>query len=362
MALHLLKTSADPCKTLWVFRYYDLDDRKFATYGNALARLIDFIRDLAPSSRAQAEKPKVNIIAHSMGGLLVRYAAQVTYPSQERMARRAHQQDRDARHAAPGHLVPVPRATGSRSTRRRNWRRSTRRSRRTRRTKPAFTNFWKHFPLERLLTVVGTNYRSYNVGVASWLNRLFSVTGEGGPNYNRSDGLVKQAFAQIPGAPRTFVHKCHGGFDSLVTSREAFEIATRFFFGNVRARLRLLDANVKRGRDLFGQSEFFLGVSIKPRRVDFDLFHQSAEAENCYGAFRKPEARRQEGRRSFWWADDDRLIAEIFLDTRKILQDPEREDQGPRLPRSTSTSASVTATASAFLITSSSASSTTSAR
>ena len=44
-------------------------------------------------------------------------------------------------------------------------------------------------------------------------------------------------------------------------------------------------AKVKRGQDLFGKSEFFFGVSIKPRRVDFDLFHQSAEAENCYGPF-----------------------------------------------------------------------------
>ena len=69
----------------------------------------------------------------------------------------------------------------------------------------------EYFPLERLLTVVGTNYRTYGVGGASMLNRLFSVAGEGGPTYNRSDGLVKQAFAQIPGRPRTFVHKCHGG-------------------------------------------------------------------------------------------------------------------------------------------------------
>ena len=27
-------------------------------------------------------------------------------------------------------------------------------------------------------------------------------------------------------------------------------------------------------------------MSVKPRRVDFELFHQSAEAENCYGPFR----------------------------------------------------------------------------
>jgi hypothetical protein len=172
------------------------------------------------------------------------------------------------------------------------------------------------------MTVVGTNYRTYNVGDASWLNRLFSVTGEGGMNYNRSDGLVKQAFAQVPGAPRTFVHKCHGGFDSLVTSREAFEIATRFFFGNKRVRLRLLDAQVKRGRDMFGRSEFYLGVSIKPRAVDFDLFHQSAEADNCYGAFRREKLDDKEKDVSFWWADDDRLIAEIFLDTSKIMQNP----------------------------------------
>jgi hypothetical protein len=71
------------------------------------------------------------------------------------------------------------------------------------------------------------------------------------------------------------MHKCHGGFDSLVTSREAFEVATRFFFGNLRARLRLLDAAVTRGEDFFGKSEFFFGVSIKPRRVDFGSAHVS---------------------------------------------------------------------------------------
>src|SRR5690606_17181882 len=84
-----------------------------------------------------------------------------------------------------------------------------------------FHNFARHFPPDRLLTVVGTNYKSYGAASLSALNRLFSVDGEYGLNYNRSDGLVKQACAQLPGAPRTFIHKCHGGPDSLVTSREA---------------------------------------------------------------------------------------------------------------------------------------------
>ena len=129
-----------------------------------------------------------------------------------------------------------------------------------------------------MLTIVGTNYRTYDTRIASFANRLFSVDNEYGTNYNCSDGLVKQTYAQIPGVPRTFIHKSHSGKDSIVNSREAFEIATRFFFGNLRARLRFVRGKVTRGKDLFGKSEFFLGVSIKPRGVDFELFHQSKEA------------------------------------------------------------------------------------
>jgi hypothetical protein len=176
-------------------------------------------------------------------------------------------------------------------------------------------NFPKHFPPERVLTVVGTNYRTFGPIVASWLNRAFSAAGEFGFNYNRSDGLVKQSYAQLPGAPRTFVHKCHSGPDSLVTSREAFEIATRFFFGNIKVRLNLIKANVKRGKDLFGKSEFFIGVGIKPRMVDFELFHQSVEAENCYGPFAESDLSDPDP--AFGWADTagTRLVWEGWLDT-----------------------------------------------
>jgi hypothetical protein len=139
------------------------------------------------------------------------------------------------------------------------------------------------------------------------------VPGEFGINYNRSDGLVQQTYSQIPGCPRTFVLKCHNGFDSLVTSREAFEIATRFFFGNVRARLKLVDAEIKRGRDWFGRSEFYLGVCIKPRRVDFELFHQSPEAENCYGPFREQDLKDEHV--AFCWADGEDGERLIWEDT-----------------------------------------------
>jgi len=330
MAVNLrdAQRTRDAVKTLWVFRYYDLNDRNFTVYGQALARLIDFIRELASRDSGNGKKmPKVNIIAHSMGGLIVREAIQRTYPAANRRADdyinkvvtlgTPHQgiafqilekwmaldAADDLKHFNP-ELQKDPANPGS------------------------FAHFQDHFDLSRLLTVVGTNYRSYGVTVASWANRLFSVSGEYGMNYNRSDGLVKQQYAQIPGAPRTFVNKCHGGFDSLVTSREAFEIACRFFFGNIRARLRMLEAKVTRGKDFFGKSEFFFGVSVKPRRVDFELFHQSPEAENCYGPFSLEDEngavdlREETSRLSFAWADDRRLIWEGHFDSSQVIPDP----------------------------------------
>src|SRR5438132_10568328 len=72
-------TLQHPTQTLWVFRYYDLDDRKLLVYGEALMRLIDFIRALA-AAKGATSLPKVNIIAHSLGGLVVREAIQANYP------------------------------------------------------------------------------------------------------------------------------------------------------------------------------------------------------------------------------------------------------------------------------------------
>jgi len=334
-ALSLVKSDADARKTLWVFRYYDLDDREdFTRYGKALVRLISFIEKLVElKDKRDSEKknipspkdtapPKVNIIAHSMGGLIVREAIQRTYPKGE----------------APKHINKIVTLgtphQGISFQVIQNWigigaaeelEQFNPEKQKSSKNPVGFKNLSEHFPPDRVLTVVGTNYRTYGPVVASWLNRAFSVAGEFGSNYNRSDGLVKQAFAQLPGAPRTFVHKCHGGPDSLVTSREAFEVATRFFFGNVKVRLNLAKAEITRGQDWFGKSEFFLGVSIKPRGVDFELFHQSPEAENCYGPFSTADlSDKTKDGVAFNWADGDkgdRLIWEGWLDTAAVTSE-----------------------------------------
>jgi pimeloyl-ACP methyl ester carboxylesterase len=318
MALHLLRHVQDPDRTLWIFRYYDLNDRNMAAYGEALLRLIDFIRALSALKQPDKPPPRVNIIAHSMGGLLVRQTIQQTCPDAGRKADEVINKVVTLGTPHQGIAFQVLKKwVGTEAAEEIEHFNPDFQSNTDQQT--SFKNFGKYFPPERLLTVVGTNYKAYDVGPASLGNRFFSVEGEFGTNYNRSDGLVKQAFAQIPGAPRTFVHKCHGGYDSLVTARESFEIATRFFFGNVKARLRMVEGKVLRGMDMFGKSEFFFGVSIKPRGVDFELTHQGADSENCYGPFNSTEL--TDASIAFDWAGPDRLIWEGYLNTTSILED-----------------------------------------
>lgn len=312
--------------TIWIYRYYDLRPRALARYGEGLRRLVQLIE--ACARRRGESFDGVDIVAHSMGGLVTREGVLAMEAAEPGSARRAFHRIVTlgtphrgiAFQRVPDWLVRtlpgVEKAADEfasfdpRSTRFRDWADA--------------------FDPRHVLTVVGTSYKTYGVSVATGLNRLSSLLDDGSMVYNRSDGLVKQASAQLPGAPRTFVHKCHGGRDSLVTSREAFEIAMRFFHGTHRVALSLDSAHITRGGDWFGRSEFYLGVSIKPRYVDFELFHQSPEAENCYGPFRefdlsddlpdlateldKPLA--EFGDRTTGWAGPGRLIWEGWVDGR----------------------------------------------
>lgn len=339
----LLKSRQERLSTFWVFRYYDLEETDFEGYGAALHRLITLVQGLVGAkqitaaqgganagteatasgvdAKPAAEPSKVNIIAHSMGGLIVR----------ETIHRGFGEAKADAAINKIVTLGTPHKGISFQLLRELGWLRIR-----------AADEIWQFnpknqleegnpcgiarlpeaFPLGRLLCVVGTDFRSYSINVSSLANRLFSVPGEDVLlTYNRSDGLVQQAYAVVDGAPRTYVNKCHGGGDSLMTARESFEIATRFFFGDVRIRLSLVRAKVKRRFDLIGRNEFFFGMSIKPRRLDFELFHQSKHAENCYGPFRKNDL--SDEKLTFGWAGENRLIWEGFLDKGQRHDNPD---------------------------------------
>ena len=310
--------------TLWVYRYYDLVPRSLARYGDGLVRLIELIEKAA--GRHGDAFDGVDLLAHSMGGLVVRATlSQLDTQEKGSAARRVH---RVVTLGTPHRGIAFQRIP--------RWMLNVlpyaeKAADEIASFDPESTSFrevadW--FPVRRILTVVGTNYRTYGVSAATVMNRLSNLVDQGALGYNRSDGLVKQSSAQLPGAPRTFVHKCHGGPDSLITSRESYEIAMRFFHATHRVRLWLDDAQIPRGGGWFGRSEYYFGVSIKPRYVDFELFHQSPEAENCYGPFTRsdfsdplPDLATElslplaaPGDRTTGWAGPDRLIWEGWMD------------------------------------------------
>jgi hypothetical protein len=66
--------------TIWVYRYYDLTPRALARYGEGLVRLVDLVR-LAAERRGETFAG-VDIVAHSMGGLVVRQALQAMHRRQ----------------------------------------------------------------------------------------------------------------------------------------------------------------------------------------------------------------------------------------------------------------------------------------
>jgi hypothetical protein len=310
--------------TIWVYRYYDLVPRELARYGWGLARLVRLIERAA--SRRNAPFDGVDIVAHSMGGLVVREGLLAMDADEPGSARRLVH--RVVTLGTPHRGISFQRAPEWLLRAVPNVEKAHDEMASFDPTSDRFKQWSSCFDVSRVLTVVGTNYRSYGVAVASAANRLSNLLDSGSVAYNRSDGLVQQASAQLPGAPRTFVNKCHGGRDSLVTSREAYEIAMRFFHGTHKVSLWLDDAEISRGGDWFGRSEFFFGVSVKPRYVDFELFHQSAEAQNCYGPFAKAdltddlpvlEAELAKplaafGDKTTGWAGPDRLIWEGWID------------------------------------------------
>ncbi|MHC9296088.1 esterase/lipase family protein [Mycobacterium sp. LTG2003] len=311
--------------TIWIYRYYDLSPRAMKRYGEGLARLISLIKRAAAINGDTFRG--VDIVAHSMGGLVVRKALAELHEGERDSAR--HLIHRIVTLGTPHRGIAFQRFPGWLLKSLPDAENAADELVAFDPTKTDFLNVKQWFPVERILTVVGTNYRAYGAG-ASLANRISSLFDEGSLQLNRSDGLVKQSAAQLPGAPRTFIHKCHGGVDSLVTSRESYEIAMRFFHGTHRVRLWLDYANIERGGDWFGRSEFYFGVSIKPRGVDFELFHQSAEAENCYGPFHEKDlsdgppdlageltkALAEPGDRTTGWAGPNRLIWEGYIDAR----------------------------------------------
>lgn len=276
--------------TIWVYRYYDFGSRDLKLYAEKLKDVIAIVK-------AVTGAPMVNLLAHSMGGLVARWLIQNVYAAGDA----EEHINKLVTLGTPHGGIAFQKLASLRLMELEHFNREYL-------DETMQGDTITNFNPERCLCIIGTDHRAYGARVAAWLNSLGDWWGSRG-----SDGLVKQENAAIKGAYRAYVHKPHGGRDSLVTAREAFEIGTRFLFGDVRLTLSLLKGQVKGsyGDGLDGRPEFFLGFSLKPRGVDFWLNRQHRESENCFGPFQTNELQKE--------GDAPRVIHDGFLDTRRIV-------------------------------------------
>lgn len=284
--------------TIWVYRFYDFKVREVDVYAEELEYLIAIVK-------AVTGAPMVNLICHSMGGIVAR---KLIYNLNDPAAPKKHLDGRAETHINKWITLGTPHRGIAFQIQEQMplWELSVFNqdylAKMFNTTVADLGKLNGAFDPEHVLCVVGTNHSTYNVGmvagkISSGLNQLASWVQ--GQDQNRSDGLVKQDSARLAGTYRADVYKCHGGDDALVTSREAYELATRFMFGDVRVRVRAQSISISPNREggynllskaanMFGsgQPELFLGFSLKPRDLDFFLHQQDKDSENCFGPFR----------------------------------------------------------------------------
>jgi hypothetical protein len=315
-----------PRTSLVVYRYYEPADRDLGT--GKVPSIVDAARGLdalilrlreqvAGDDPAQRAAFRVHLVAHSMGGLVVRcFLQNLEVGSAEARA----MVDRVFTYATPHNGIEiagfnVPSFLGIFDIK--NFNRETmagylglpRNSKRV-------DSLDGKFPPERFFCLVGTNHRDYDTafGIARRL------AGE------MSDGLVAIENAAVQGAPRAFVHRSHSGPYGIVNSEEGYQNLVRFLFGDVRVDgVMEIDAlplppSIEKERKAGHQirASYYFESTVAPRGAfTFTLTERRQETASAvlrqYDELVHPERLGLDGPR---WP----MLFSVFLDSERITR------------------------------------------
>jgi len=279
-----------PAATLWVHRFYD----EFASLLTkdpgqfSLERAATSLLDLVQLVRLKTGAPRVFLVAHSMGGLIVRSLLQRTLPDDPDLGGSldagAALVDRAFTYASPhggiefvgfGLLERIRDLTGILGAdifgpdRMYEYLTPTRVD-----GAPARQDFDAtrlpagSFPLDRFFCLVGTNSKDYTTALG------LSSQAVGA----RSDGLVQVENAFLQGAPRSLVHRSHSGRYGIVNSEEGYQNLRRFLFGDlaITANLVGLELPGNASDDTAWQLETALSIRGLPV-----VLHEQTSAHLC---------------------------------------------------------------------------------
>ncbi len=222
-----------PARSVWIYRYYEPVSKDLGTgirpeiedYANGLADFLKLVRDRVCGNDQEAcQAFKVYLVAHSMGGLVVRcYLQNIVKSISDPIA-----VDKVFTYATPHGGIDfrlignVPRFLQFNNVDNFNEGRIREYLKITNDSIPVHS-LNGAFPPERFFCLVGTNSRDYTAG-----GGLSSALV--GP---LSDGLVQIKNAAVQNAPRAFVHRSHSGHYGIVNSEQGYQNMTRFLFGDV---------------------------------------------------------------------------------------------------------------------------------
>lgn len=230
-----------PARSIWIYRYYEEASEDLGRgerleiehYAEGLHEFIERIRsrmcrpkDAAPEAvreDVKCEDFRVHLVAHSMGGLVVRCYLQNICREKEI----GPPVDKVFTYATPHGGIDV-RGFGNVPSFLQINNVDNFNEGRMREylslgsTETSVRSLDGAFPQDRFFCLVGTNHRDYAVPMSRHLV---------GP---MSDGLVMIKNASVESAPRAFVHRSHSGHYGIVNSEEGYQNLRRFLFGDMR--------------------------------------------------------------------------------------------------------------------------------
>lgn len=277
-----------PAKSVWIYRYYEPVSQSLGTgerpkiedYAENLHNLIEQIRDQVCGEEEEDRNSfRVYLVAHSMGGLIVRCYLQNICPS----LNITPPVDKVFTYATPhggidfrliGNIPSFITANNAD-----NFNESRMREYLKLDGDEPVNSLGGHFDKNHFFSLIGTNARDY--AVAKGLSSLGT-----GP---MGDGLVQIKNAYVAGSPRAFVHRSHSGHFGIVNSEEGYQNLIRFLFGKVRVDGFLdidevtLPPDVERKKNQGKQicASYHIDVIGRVRKARWDLHRRTVDEHSA---------------------------------------------------------------------------------
>lgn len=315
-----------PARSVVIYRYYeqadpDLGGDRRPTLVEAargLKELVYRVRERVCGNDAeQREQFRVHLVAHSMGGLVVR-----AFLQNDAISDVADRQlvDKVFTYATPHNGIEMAGINV-----------------------PAFLGLWdiNNFNRQKIaeyLGLPGKPGRVDSLNGAFDPQRFFCFVGTNSQDYaaaagisrklagEMSDGLVSIENATVAGAPRAFAYRSHSGPHGVVNSEEGYQNLVRFLFGDVRVDGRLevealpLPPSVQKAKDAGSAvraSYYFEAVVVPRGAFSVRLSERRRETFSAvlrsYDELLKPENAGESAPRS-------PVLFSAFLDSKKITQ------------------------------------------